>query len=75
MISVNASPEIIQKMKIHTQQKITCWKCKRTYWLSDLTPKLFIDPDMRIFRPPDKGGNGYNYDCPHCKSLIHAPRW
>ena len=75
MISLNASPEIIQKMKVHTQQKVRCWKCKRMYWLSELPPKLFIDPDPKKFRLPDAGGNGYNYDCPHCKELIYAPRW
>lgn len=75
MISVNAKPEIIRKMKINTQQKVQCWRCKRMYWLKDLMPKLYIESDMRLFRAPDMGGNGYNYDCPHCKSLMYAPRW
>ena len=75
MISVNASPDIIQKMKINRFQEIQCWKCKRKYRLGDLTPKLFIESDMSKFRAPNLGGNGYNYDCPHCKALIYAPRW
>lgn len=75
MISVNASPEIIQKMKVHTQQKVRCYKCGCVYWLVELQPKLFIDPDPKVFRAPDKGGNGYNYDCPACHVPIYMPRW
>lgn len=75
MISLNASPEIIQKMKVHTQQKVKCWKCGYVWWLAELQPKLYVESDMRKFRPPDQGGNGYNYDCPHCKHLMYAPRW
>ena len=75
MISPNATPEIREKMKIHSQQKVKCLRCGRIYWLTDLSPQLYIDIDIRKFRPPDKGGNGYNYNCPHCKILIYAPRW
>lgn len=75
MISVNAKPEIIQKMKVNQFYQVTCWKCSRKWRLGDLQPKLYIESDMRLFRAPDMGGNGYNYDCPHCKSLIYAPRW
>ena len=75
MYSVNASPEIVKKMQVHRDAKVRCWRCGKVWRLIDLPPKLFIETDMKKFRAPDKGGNGYNYDCPHCKALIYAPRW
>jgi hypothetical protein len=75
MISVDASEEIIGKMKVNRFQVIKCYKCGRNYRLGDLTPKLFIEHDMSKFRPPNMGGNGYNYDCPHCRIPIYCPRW
>lgn len=75
MYSVKASPEIIQKMKINRFQKVRCWKCGYVWKLVELQPKLFIETDMKKFRSPDQGGNGYNYDCPHCGRVIYAPRW
>lgn len=75
MYSVNATEEIISKMKVNRFHQVQCPMCKRKWRLGDLSPKLYIDSDMRKFRAPNQGGNGYNYDCPVCRIPIYCPRW
>jgi hypothetical protein len=75
MISLHANPVIIQKMKINRFHVVQCPTCRNKYLLGDLSPALYIDMDPRLTRPPDEGGNGYNYYCPKDKTNIYAPRW
>jgi hypothetical protein len=75
MISTNVTPEIARKMVINRFQEVRCPLCRNVYQLGDLKPALFLEMIGRGFRPPDNGGNGYNYYCPKDKTLIYAPRW
>jgi len=70
------TPEIALKMRINQYQKVTCSKCKKVSLLGDLKPALYVENiTSGKFRAPDEGGNGYNFRCPECKTLVYAPRW
>jgi len=70
------TPEIALKMRINQYQKVTCTKCKKVSLLGDLKPALYIENiTSGKYRAPDAGGNGYNFRCPECKTLVYAPRW
>jgi phage FluMu protein Com len=70
------TPEIALKMRINQYQKVKCNRCGVVALLGDLKPALYVQNiSTGLFRPPDMGGNGYNFRCPNCKGLIYTPRW
>lgn len=76
LVRTKITPEIALKMRINQYQKCTCPKCKKVSLLGDIKPALYIENiESGKFRAPDAGGNGYNFRCPECKTIIYAPRW
>lgn len=70
------TPEIALKMRVDQFQTVKCPQCKHKYMLGELKPAMHLELiNTGKFRPPDAGGNGWNYRCPNCKVLIYAPRW
>jgi hypothetical protein len=70
------TPEIAQKMVINQYMKVECKTCHHVSMLGDIKPSMFLYlVDNPKFRPPVKGGNGWNFHCPQCKETIYAPRW
>ena len=74
--NTNITPEIALKMRVDQFMTVKCPRCEHKYMLGELKPALFVElVTSPNFRPPDAGGNGYNYRCPNCGTKIYTPRW
>jgi hypothetical protein len=54
---------------------VQCYSCGWKGLLGEAKQSIVIDHRPEYFIPSERGGNGKNYRCPHCKSLIFYVRY